>query len=113
MLFRSYLPPPALKVLQQLRDHSPSPWIIPGRNDGPLIGVGKMWRQMIKHAGIDNLRIHDLRHSFASFGVDAGLSLPQIGGLLGHASPVTTARYTHLIDKTAASAAAKVAALIK
>lgn len=108
-----YLSPPALAVLDELREETDSEWIIAGRGNGPLIGVGKMWRQMIKHAGIENLRIHDLRHSYASLAVSAGLSLPQIGGLLGHASPVTTARYAHLIDSTAASAAAKVAAQIK
>lgn len=108
-----FLSPPALNVLQELSSRSSSPWIVAGQDDGPLVGVAKMWRQLLQQAGITNLRIHDLRHSYASFGVSAGLSLPQIGGLLGHASPVTTARYTHLIDKTAASAAAKVAALIK
>lgn len=56
--------------------------------------------------------MHDLRHNFASLGVSAGLSLPQIGGLLGHASPQTTQRYAHLIDEAAAAAAAKVAALV-
>jgi integrase len=45
------------------------------------------------------IRIHDLRHSFASMAADAGASLPMIGGLLGHADPQTTARYVHLVDK--------------
>ena len=108
-----FLSPPALAVLKELRSRSSSPWIIAGQDDGPLVGVAKMWRQLLQQAGITNLRIHDLRHSYASFGVDAGLSLPQIGGLLGHASPTTTARYAHLIDRTGASAAAKVAAVIK
>jgi len=57
--------------------------------------------------------VHDLRHSYASMAVSAGLSLPQIGGLLGHASPLTTARYAHLVDEAAAAAAALVAAQIK
>ena len=47
-------------------------------------------------AGLDDARIHDLRHSFASFAVGAGLSLPIIGGLLGHKNVQTTARYAHL-----------------
>lgn len=72
-----------------------------------------MWRQLLGIAGIQDMHIHDLRHSYASLAVSAGLSLPQIGGLLGHASPVTTARYAHLIDNTAAASVAKVAALLK
>jgi integrase len=49
-----------------------------------------------REAGLDGLRIHDLRHSFASFGAGGGLGLPIVGKLLGHANAVTTARYAHL-----------------
>lgn len=72
-----------------------------------------MWEELLKQAGINDFRVHDLRHSFASLGVSAGLSLPVIGGLLGHASPQTTQRYAHLIEESAAAAAALVAAQIK
>jgi site-specific recombinase XerD len=47
-------------------------------------------------AGLDDVRIHDLRHSFASIAVGSGMSLPMIGKLLGHTQPATTARYAHL-----------------
>lgn len=104
---------PAMEVLSQLRKRSTSDWIIQGRGNGPLIGAAKMWRQLLDVAGIKDLHIHDLRHTFAAMGVTAGLSMVQIGGLLGHASPVTTSRYAHLIDETAAASAAKVAAQIK
>jgi len=50
----------------------------------------------MKKAGLDNVRIHDLRHSFASCGAGAGLSLPMLGKMLGHTQAQTTARYTHL-----------------
>ena len=50
----------------------------------------------MKKAGLDNVRIHDLRHSFASFGAGAGLSLPMLGKMLGHTQAQTTARYAHL-----------------
>jgi site-specific recombinase XerD len=50
-------------------------------------------------AGIADCRMHDLRHSFASALVSAGVSLPVIGGLLGHTQPATTARYSHLQDE--------------
>ena len=50
----------------------------------------------MKKAGLDNVRIHYLRHSFASFGAGAGLSLPMLGKMLGHTQAQTTARYAHL-----------------
>ena len=66
---------------------------VPGKH---LINLQKPWRRIRALAGLDDVRIHDLRHSFASFAVGAGLSLPIIGGLLGHKSVQTTARYAHL-----------------
>ena len=51
---------------------------------------------MLKAAGLDGVRIHDLRHSFASFGAGASLGLPIIGKLLGHSQAATTHRYAHL-----------------
>ena len=109
-----YLSPPAVEVLAELRKQPiHSPWIIAGQEDGPLVGVAKMWRQLTQQAGIQNLRVHDLRHSYASFAADAHLTLLQVGGLLGHKSPATTNRYVHLFDTTSATAAAKVSARIK
>ena len=109
---RIHLPPAAMFTLRQLRLRSNSEWIIAGDGDGHLVGYWHLWQELLAKARITNLRVHDLRHSFASLGVTAGLSLPQIGGLLGHASPQTTQRYAHLIDEAAAAAAAKVAALM-
>ena len=103
----------AMAVLVELQAHARTEWIIQGEGDAPLVGYHKLWQRLLQLAGIRDLRIHDLRHSYASMAVSAGLSLPQIGGLLGHASPITTARYAHLINDEAASAAAKVAAQIK
>jgi integrase len=54
------------------------------------------WEHICKAARLNNLRLHDLRHSFASVGAAGGLSLPMIGALLGHSQPSTTARYAHL-----------------
>ena len=56
------------------------------------------WKALCKSARISSLRIHDLRHSFASQAASMGLSLPIIGALLGHTQPSTTHRYSHLID---------------
>jgi len=57
--------------------------------------------------------MHDLRHSFASAGISAGLTLPQIGELLGHSDTRTTSRYAHLMDDMAASAANKAAEFLE
>jgi hypothetical protein len=61
---------------------------------------------------LDDVRLHDLRHSFASFGVSAGLSLPVIGALLGHKDVSTTQRYAHLANDTARQAANDVAGVV-
>lgn len=58
-----------------------------------------------KCAGIDDVRIHDLRYCFASIGAVSGLSLPMIGALLGHKDIATTQRYAHLSDNPVRSAA--------
>ncbi|HEU5117647.1 MAG TPA: tyrosine-type recombinase/integrase, partial [Isosphaeraceae bacterium] len=60
-----------------------------------LVGLPRMWRRILKRAGLERVRIHDLRHTFATYGAGSGLSLPLIGGLLGHSQPATTARYAH------------------
>ncbi len=108
-----HLPPAATAILQELRRRSNSQWVIAGAGDGPLISYRRQWLELLAAANIRELRIHDLRHSYASMAVSAGLSLPQIGGLLGHASPLTTARYAHLVNEAAAALAAQVAAQIK
>lgn len=104
-----HLTEPALAVLRELRAQSNSRWVIAGAGDGHLVGYKKLWAELLAAARIKDLRVHDLRHSYASTALSAGLSLPQIGGLLGHASSQTTARYAHLVDEVAAAAAAKVA----
>jgi integrase len=65
-------------------------------NEKPRADLNRPWSRITKHAGLHGLRIHDLRHTHASVGAGAGLGLPIIGKLLGHAHPSTTARYAHL-----------------
>ena len=80
----------------RIRDN---PFAFPGGRDGkPFIGLSKVWRTVKHAAGLDDVRLHDLRHNFASLGVNSGQSLPVIGAILGHASPRTTSRYAHLAD---------------
>ena len=62
----------------------------------PIVSLRKTWKRVCKAAKIDDIRLHDLRHSYASVGAAGGLSLPVIGALLGHSQPSTTARYAHL-----------------
>jgi integrase len=74
-----------------------NPRVFPGmRADGANAAIEKAWASARAAAGLANVRLHDLRHSFASVGAAGGLSLPIIGALLGHKHASTTARYAHL-----------------
>lgn len=101
-----HLNAPALELLaQRYEARGDSPWVIPGEApDEHLVNLGKIWRRVRKRAGLEDVRLHDLRHSFASVGAAAGLSLPLIGGLLGHRQASTTQRYAHLADDPIRSA---------
>ena len=68
------------------------------RGDGHYEGTPKVWVSVRAKAGLQDIRLHDLRHSFASTAVSGGASLPIIGALLGHAHSATTQRYAHLSD---------------
>ena len=70
------------------------------------------WRVIRAAAGVGDVRLHDLRHSYASFLVGEGQSLPVIGALLGHSQPQTTARYAHLADDPLRRATAIVGKLV-
>ncbi|AOG09236.1 tyrosine-type recombinase/integrase [Agrobacterium sp. RAC06] len=94
-----YLSAPALQVLDSIPRLEGNPYIICGQKKGSsLVNLQKPWSTIRKRAGFPDLRIHDLRHSFASIAVASGMSLPMIGKLLGHSQPQTTARYAHLAD---------------
>jgi integrase len=85
-------------VLDLLRDRKRmSAFVIPGAGpERPRSDLKKPWRAIQQHAGLEGVRIHDLRHTFASIGAGASLGLPIVGKLLGHSQPATTARYAHL-----------------
>ena len=92
-----HLNPPARDVLAGLPRLDGNPFIICGGKPGEhLVNIAKAWQRVRKAALLDDVRLHDLRHSFASVAVAGGLTLPLIGGLLGHRQPQTTARYAHL-----------------
>jgi integrase len=101
---------PARQLLAA-REHS-GDFVFPGVRGGHRFGLKSNWRRILQTAKISGLRIHDLRHSFASQLASSGASLPLIGSLLGHANPVTTHRYAHLFDDPQRAAVEKVGAII-
>lgn len=89
----------ALKILSELDRLEGTDYVFPAyRGNGHYEGTPKVWKRIRKAAGIEDVRLHDLRHSFASIAVSGGASLPIIGSLLGHTNSATTQRYAHLND---------------
>ena len=85
----------------------------PGTGEsGHRDAIKSAWPRICAAAGLVGVRIHDLRHSFASVLASAGLSLPIIGQLLGHTQPQTTARYAHLLDDPLRAATERVGAIV-
>jgi integrase len=85
-----------LAALYEARDGSG--YLFPHPLGGHCRDIKRAWAAICRAAGIEGLRAHDLRHSYASALAGAGFSLPVIGALLGHSTPTTTARYSHLFD---------------
>ena len=104
------LSPTAARVLEGGPRIPGNPWVFPGVKTGAhLSELTHWWKQIRARAGLPNLRLHDLRHSFASRALALGESLPMIGKLLGHSQLQTTARYAHLARDAVHTAASDVA----
>ena len=89
----------ACAILEAIPRLANNPHVIVGQIEGAhLVNIAKPWNLIRTAAKLDDVRIHDLRHSFASFAAEKGASLVMIGKLLGHTQSQTTARYTHLTD---------------
>ena len=89
----------ALDVLRGLPRLQGNPYVLAGREAAKyLVNLQKPWRRIRALAELEDVRIHDLRHSYASMAAAAGASLPMIGKLLGHSQPQTTNRYVHLTE---------------
>lgn len=89
----------ALAVLSGLPRVAGNSHVFPGPGtSGHIVDLKKPWTRVRERAGLSDVRLHDLRHSFASFGAASGMGLPVIGALLGHREVRTTARYAHLAD---------------
>ncbi len=104
------LSPAARKVLAALPRLPDNPWVIAGPRPGKrLSGLNGRWAAIRERAGLEDVRIHDLRHSFASRALALGESLTMIGKLLGHRKVQTTARYAHLARESVKTSSARVA----
>ncbi len=82
------------------------PWVFPNPDTGkPFVSIFYAWNTARKRAGLPDVRIHDLRHSFASFLINAGRSIYEVQKILGHTQIKTTQRYSHLSQETLLAAA--------
>jgi integrase len=107
------LGPPALAILSKIKPMQGSPYVFPAEaGGGTFQGTENVWRKVRIAAKLNDVRIHDLRHSFASMGLMTGDALPVIGKLLGHADIKTTSRYSHLADDPLRAAANRISSNI-
>ena len=91
-----------------------SQWVFPGqRARGPISDIFAFWRGVREEAGLDDVRLHDLRHTYASIAIRAGETVRIIGNLLGHNDPATTLKYVHIADEAVRKAAATVATAMR
>ena len=103
------LTPAVEAVLDGIPQNGDNPWVITGRKAGAhMVDVDAVWARLRAKAGLKDVRIHDLRHSWASRALALGESLSMIGKLMGHGQVATTARYAHLARDTEKASAAKV-----
>ena len=108
-----YIGAAALECLTGIERVEDNPWVITGKlPSSHLVNPGNPWRRIRARAGLDDVRIHDLRHTFASVAVSGGQSLPMIGKLLGHTQVQTTARYAHLAADPIKQAAGNISSSI-
>ena len=104
------LPAAAAEVLSGLPRVPGNPWVFPGRKKGThQVNINDSWARVRKHADLGGVRLHDLRHTFASRALAIGEGLPMISKLLGHTQVNTTARYAHLARESVRASTAKVA----
>ncbi len=98
----------ALSILESVPRREGSPFVFPNkRGDKPIL-VGNWWIPFRRRCALPDVRIHDLRHSFASAAIMDNVPLATIGKLLGHALPETTAKYAHLSDDVIGDAAQRI-----
>ena len=103
------LSPEAASVLLRTPRLAENPFVIPGKIGGKSMrNLNDPWDIICQRAGLEDMRLHDCRHSYASRALALGESLPMIGRLLGHTQVETTARYAHLARDSVRESAARV-----
>ncbi len=108
-----WLSSPARRILKELP--RTSPWVFPSNQTGNSVHVESVeffWRRLRSEVGLTDVRLHDLRHSFASIAVMRGENILTVGRLLGHNDPGTTLKYTHLAHDAIAEAAETVGSVL-
>lgn len=104
----------ALDVIRQLDTEGVYPHLFVNRQTGKPYGtIMKVWSRLRAEAGLPHLRIHDLRHQYASFLVNSGRSLYEVQQILGHSDPSVTQRYAHLSSRSLQEAANSASVVIK
>lgn len=107
------LPPDAMRIIDALPEIEGNPYVFPGaKAKSHIVGVQKVWERIRKLAGLQDMRIHDLRHSFATTGIRNKESLALIGHALGHSRPETTQRYSHPGEAAALGVSTRIAKTI-
>ena len=102
-----------LRLLEGMPRFDSTDYVLPeSKEGGHFVGLPKVWRRIRAQADLSDVRLHDLRHSFASVGAAGGDSLFMIGKLLGHRQSGTTARYAHLADDPLKAAADRISGTI-
>ncbi len=108
-----HLSPSAMGVLATLPRQPDNRWVVPGAKPGThMADIDGAWQSIRAKAGLHDVRIHDIRHSFASRALALGEGLPIIGRLLGHRRVETTARYAHLARDSVRESAERIASSI-
>ncbi len=103
------LSPEVARVLAAIPRVDGNPFVIPGKTKGKAMrNLNDPWDIVCTRAGLENLRLHDARHSYASRALALGESLPMIGRLLGHTQVETTARYAHLAEDSVRDSAVRI-----
>ena len=112
-LHRVPLSAAACRLLAEMRARDDDvEWLFPARRMPHRLDIDDAWNALRKTANIPDVRLHDLRHTYASVLASAGLSLPIIGSLLGHSTAATTHRYAHLFDDPLRAATERASAII-
>jgi integrase len=103
----------AIELLADMHAKADGPALFPGRRGAEQQrGLKTFWGTVTRQADIEGVRLHDLRHSYASYLASAGMSLPLIGALLGHTQAATTQRYAHLLDDALRAATERVGTIV-